>query len=109
MSISQRLAERVVAARNGRFVGRDAEKSLFRSAIVARELPFYLLYVFGPGGVGKTTLIREFARLCDQESVRYVYVDGRNAEPSPEPFISLVARTMSLQSSESPAEAMASR
>jgi MoxR-like ATPase len=78
------LAGRLDSERHRRFVGWVAERDLFRSALTAAELPFNVLYVFGPGGVGKTTLIREFARLCKEAGIPASYVDARNLEPSPD-------------------------
>jgi hypothetical protein len=78
-----RLADRLTAARRGRFVGRIAELEMFRTALLAEEPPFAVLHVFGPGGVGKTTLLREFARLAVDYGRPVVQVDGRNVDPSP--------------------------
>jgi chromosomal replication initiation ATPase DnaA len=61
-----RLESRLKTERHRRFVGRVTERELFRSAVAAAELPFNVLYVFGPGGVGKTTLLGEFMHLCNQ-------------------------------------------
>ena len=80
------LAERLTVARHERFVGRDGEISVFQSALAAREFPFFVLHIFGPGGVGKTSLLREFSYLCQQKSVQPAYLDARNIEPSPEAF-----------------------
>lgn len=54
-----RIADRLVAARRGRFVGRSDELELFCSALQTAEPPFAVLYVYGPGGIGKTTLLQE--------------------------------------------------
>jgi hypothetical protein len=43
------------------FVGRDVERTLFRSALQGGEHAFSMLYMHGPGGTGKTTLLRVFA------------------------------------------------
>jgi hypothetical protein len=43
------------------FVGRDAERALFRSALGPDEAGFSVLYIHGPGGAGKTTLLRVLA------------------------------------------------
>ncbi|WP_242041039.1 ATP-binding protein [Leptolyngbya sp. FACHB-261] len=93
MSLS--LAERLRAERHQRFVGRALERQLFQSALVAAELPFHVLHVFGPGGVGKTTLLREFVRLCEQAQVPAFYVDARNLEASPDSFLKAVKAVMS--------------
>ena len=52
-----RLADRLAAARRGRFVGRVAELELIRQAVLADEPPFAVLHLHGSGGVGKTTLL----------------------------------------------------
>jgi hypothetical protein len=46
-----RLADRLAAAQHGRFVGREVELELFRSALLADEFPFAVLHIYGPGGV----------------------------------------------------------
>ena len=58
------LADRLAAVRRRRFIGRTAELALFETAIAAEELPFFVLYVHGPGGLGKTSLLSQFARLA---------------------------------------------
>lgn len=103
----KRLSERLGAARQHRFVGRDSELALFQSALIALELPFHLLYVFGPGGVGKTMLLTEFASMCKQYEIRAFYMDTRHIEPVPELFLQALQRVMTLQSSESPIQALA--
>jgi hypothetical protein len=84
--MSTRLADRLSAARHRRFVGRTAEQELVRSALACSELPFQVLHVFGPGGVGKTTLLNEISILCAQSGIPAYYLDARNVEPSPEGF-----------------------
>lgn len=67
---STRLADRLNAARRQRFVGRGAELGLLQSTLAARELPFQLLYIYGPGAVGKTTLLSEFVHQCEKAGPR---------------------------------------
>jgi ABC-type phosphate transport system ATPase subunit len=64
------VTERLSAARRHRFVGRDSERALFQSALVSPELPFQVLHIFGPGGIGKTTLLREFGRMAEIAGAR---------------------------------------
>ena len=85
--MSLRLASRLSAARQLRFVGRASEQALFQSALAEDELPLHVLYVFGPGGVGKTTLLRQFAHHCEQNKIPAVQIDARNVEPTPETFL----------------------
>jgi hypothetical protein len=84
---SGRVADRLAAARRSRFVGRDEEIELFRAALLADEPPFIVLHVTGAGGVGKTTLLQEFARAADEAGRPVVRIDGRNIEPSAAGFL----------------------
>ena len=85
--MSPSLADRLHQARHARFVGREGELSVFKSALNAETLPFFILHIFGPGGVGKTTLLQEFALLAEKHGARPVYVDARHIDLSPDAFI----------------------
>jgi predicted AAA+ superfamily ATPase len=100
------LAERLSAARRQRFVGRDTERSLFESALSAAELPFYLLHVYGPGGVGKTTLLKEMATMAEQARARAIYLDARNVDVTPNGVIEALRGAMNLAPADSPVEAL---
>ena len=81
------LADRLSRARAGRFVGRTEELGLFCSALSADDLPFAVIHVHGPGGIGKSTLLREYARLAEEAGSPAVYLDTQNIEPNPEAFL----------------------
>ena len=51
------VEDRLRGARRSGFVGREGELELFLGAIDAPEPPFSVLWIHGPGGVGKTTLL----------------------------------------------------
>ena len=85
--MSPSLADRLEQARHARFVGRNGELSLLESALTAETLPFFVLHIFGPGGVGKTTLLQEFALISEQHGARPVYLDARHIDLSPDAFI----------------------
>jgi hypothetical protein len=104
-----RLAERLQAARHHLFVGRSAELDLFRQALAAPELPFLVLYVFGPGGVGKTSLLGEFQRLAREAGADCICLDGRNLEPTPASFQEGLRAVMGLGPEPLPSEVMAGR
>lgn len=85
-----RISNRLREARRRRFVGRNTEQALFESALrslSAAAPEIQLLYIFGPGGVGKTTLINEFMDMCEGAGVTSIHLDARNIEPSPDSFL----------------------
>lgn len=85
--MSPSLADRLERARHARFVGRDGELSLLESALTAETLPFFVLHIFGPGGVGKTTLLQEFALMSERHGARPIYLDARHIDLSPDAFM----------------------
>lgn len=86
------LQHRLDAARHEQFVGRADHLSRFREVLLAPELPVHVVYVCGPGGIGKTALLREFAEVARSAGVPALVVDGRDIEPAPEAFRSAVER-----------------
>jgi hypothetical protein len=85
--MSTSLGSQLQAARRRQFVGREAECALFQAALSEPELPFFVLHVFGPGGVGKTFLLRRFSGLAEQAGAIPLYLDGRNIEPTSGGFV----------------------
>ncbi|GIW52800.1 MAG: hypothetical protein KatS3mg081_2155 [Gemmatimonadales bacterium] len=82
-----RVSGRLTATRRRFFAGRLAELELFSQALSAKESPFGVLHLFGPGGVGKTTLLREYADLAAEHGRPVYRLDGRDIEPSPQSFL----------------------
>ena len=58
---SPRLGDVLVSRRRQRFVGRAAEIELFRACLDAESPAFAVLFVHGPGGIGKSSLLDAFA------------------------------------------------
>lgn len=83
----QRLADRLAAQRRQRFVGRETEVNAFRMALLAERPPFAVLQVYGPGGIGKTTLLREYARIAAEVGRPVIQLDGRHVDASPPSFL----------------------
>lgn len=94
--MSTSLQSRLEQARRQQFVGRTDDKALFQMALAADELPFVVLHLFGPGGIGKTTLMREFAIIAGEMGVRVAMLDGRTLDPSPGYFEDAVRRALAL-------------
>jgi hypothetical protein len=83
----KRIGDRLVDAQRSGFVGREAELALFRSAVAAVRPAFTVLHVHGPGGVGKTTLLHEFARIARDQGRHVVRLDGRDIAPTSGAFL----------------------
>jgi hypothetical protein len=78
------LGEVLASRRRGRFVGRDAELELVRSALDPTGPPLAVLWFNGPGGIGKTTLLDVVADEIEAAGgSRVVRLDGRDLAASP--------------------------
>jgi hypothetical protein len=104
-----RLADRLAAVRHQKFVGRQAERELFRSALMIDQPPYAVLHLYGPGGVGKTALLAEYAQIATEAHVPVLRLDGRDVEPSPPGLLRAVAQALELAEEASPLEALAQR
>ena len=74
----------LVSRRRQRFVGRAAEIELFRACLDGESPAFAVLFVHGPGGIGKSSLLDAFAAAARRKQRRVVRLDGRDLLPSPE-------------------------
>ena len=84
------LADRIRAERQRQFVGRREELQLFEDVLTAPELPVVVLSIHGPGGVGKTTLLRQLESCTDRLGVHRVTLDTRVIQPNPEAFLGML-------------------
>ncbi|MCB9098828.1 MAG: ATP-binding protein [Anaerolineales bacterium] len=97
------LLDRLNQARHRQFVGRQPELALFETVITAAELPLALIYVYGPGGIGKTSLLHEFGYICANLELPWAYLDLRDVSPAPDAFAGAVDRAIPSLSTASPA------
>jgi hypothetical protein len=74
-----RLSERISAARRRAFVGRDAELDRFRR-LLSPDADELILFVHGPGGTGKSTLLRQFGFLAEESGRQTVWLDAREPQ-----------------------------
>lgn len=73
-------------------MGRAGELDLFRAAL--EGAPWRVLFVYGPGGVGKTALLAAFAEAAETPGVAVWKVDLRGVELSPPGFVEALAGAM---------------
>ena len=76
------LADRLAARDEERFVGRERELRFFDDLLVDEPAANVVL-VHGPGGIGKSTLLREVSRRAARRGWRPRLVEGRELQPAP--------------------------
>lgn len=102
-----RTGARQPVRRYRHFVGRTAELAAMQSALASETLPFQTLYVYGPGGIGKTALLHQLTDVCLQKGVAATYLDARHVEPAPQSFVRAVLESMGLAAGEISVEVLA--
>ncbi|MEU5098582.1 ATP-binding protein [Streptomyces sp. NPDC020996] len=85
-ALTSRLRSRLVVSRDRAFVGRETETALFRAMLAGEPDVAPVLFLHGPGGIGKSTLLRRFAREAAEAGRAVVEVDARTTDPTPEGF-----------------------
>lgn len=107
--MASRLADHFSTARRRRFVGRENERAVLQTALAAKKWPFFILHVYGPGGVGKTTLLQELADLCRQHDVNVIALDARNLDASPNSFMLALQLALGLRVEDPPLDFLAAQ
>ena len=83
------LAGRLGVARDDGFVGRGRELELLSDALTGTS-DIRVMFVHGPGGIGKTTLLDAMARRTRTGGRQVTYLDGRDVECSPAAVLAAV-------------------
>lgn len=104
-----RVADRLAMARKRLFVGREAEKQLFRTVVDAVEPPFFILHLYGPGGIGKSSLLREFMLMAQNEQIKTLFIDARQVDPTPDDFLAVLRSVLAIPVSDDPIAHLQSR
>lgn len=81
-----RLKDILQQQRKKNFVGRTKELEFFSNLVAGEKPAYHLVYIHGPGGQGKTTLLKQFADQCALSAVPCLQLDCRNIEARPESF-----------------------
>ena len=77
------LSERVEQRDRAQFVGRAAELEFF-DAVLAGQSDVSVVYLSGPGGIGKSALLREVTRRARELGYSVAWLEGRDLPPFPE-------------------------
>lgn len=76
------LGQRLAWRDEERFVGREAELARFDD-VLRPDPAASIVFVHGPGGVGKSTLLREIARRGERRGFTPCVIEGRDLAPVP--------------------------
>lgn len=79
--MAPRMAERLGQARARSFVGRQRELDWF-SALVSMPGEPAVVMLYGPAGIGKSTLLRQFASRAAELGAYCLYIDARDLPPT---------------------------
>jgi hypothetical protein len=104
--LSGSLADKLGRAGERSFVGRGTERELVAAALTADEPTFAVLFLHGPGGVGKTALLRRMCADAEAAGAVAVMVDARSTTPSPGAFLGAIARELGLPADDDPIPAL---
>ena len=80
--MARTLADRFSDRDAERFVGREAELAVFDDVLVD-DPPWSVVMVHGPGGIGKSALLREVVRRATARGFSPWLVDARELAPVP--------------------------
>ncbi|MFD7032195.1 AAA family ATPase [Streptomyces sp. NPDC059917] len=80
------VGERLSRARVRAFIGRDEELGRFEAALGGDPHAPFAFYVHGPGGIGKSTLLRRLTDRARAAGRPLVELDGRFVERDPADF-----------------------
>ncbi|MFG2846306.1 AAA family ATPase [Kitasatospora sp. NPDC048296] len=80
------VGERLSTARVRAFIGRDEQLERFGEALTGDPHAPFAFYVFGPGGIGKSTLLRHLADHARAAGRPLVELDGRFVSRDPADF-----------------------
>jgi hypothetical protein len=90
------IADRLTRSGQRKFVGRVGEQELWKSALGCELAPFAVLWLCGPGGIGKSSLLRRFAAIAHDVGVEPIALDARDLFGSSDSFHALLRRVLGL-------------
>ena len=95
--MARTMADRLGQARARSFVGREPELQRFAQLVTASE-EGAVLFVHGPAGVGKSTLVRQFAARCLDLAVACLHIDARDLPPTLEALTHRLSPVLEVES-----------
>jgi hypothetical protein len=88
------VADLLAKARRRSFVGREKEVQILEEQLRAPAFDLVLLYIYGAGGEGKTTLLKHYGEICTEHGVRTLSLDAREVDAHPAAFLDAVKNSL---------------
>ena len=88
--MTRTLSDRLSEAARGAFVGREVEVRTLSEAMQAPEPEFAVAFIHGPGGIGKSSLLRAIVDSVPKDYLQ-VRLDCRDIEPTAHGVLSAIA------------------
>lgn len=98
--MARTMAEKLSQARTRGFVGRAHELTKF-AELVRSDHPAVVV-VHGPAGIGKSTLLRQFAEQCRQLEVSCQLLDARDLAPTTETLAAALSPMLDIEAGPKP-------
>ncbi|SDM66666.1 hypothetical protein [Siphonobacter aquaeclarae] len=105
----RRIHELLRHARKKYFVGREKELADFQQLVRHPDRDTVLLYVYGPGGQGKSTLIREYIEWSAGNGYTCLFLDARDFAPEPGALLGSLRQALQIGSDASVYDELESR
>ncbi len=91
-----RIGEILSRTRRYFFTGREKEITEFGKILEGKELSEHVVFIYGPAGQGKTTLLNEFVELCCKNHNEYIQLNCSEIIPTSAGFLEALLKHMSI-------------
>jgi len=93
---TKKISDRLLKSNKISFIGREKEISELKSLIKSKKTEYYVLFVHGIGGIGKTSLVKELINSLDSK-INSIFMDCREIEPTKTGFLSAFGRELKVK------------
>ncbi|MBZ2188430.1 hypothetical protein K8B33_04945 [Alcanivorax sp. JB21] len=100
--VPRTIREELELARAHMFVGREKQLHHFNT-LIAPDSALRVLYIYAPGGTGKSQLLAEYQRQAQQQGVQACYFDAQNLPGTPDDLDRTLRRPLNTGDEDKPA------
>lgn len=69
------IKEKLLSQNKRKFIDRETETSLIKHQLYSDDMEFNVVFFYGVGGVGKSSLLDEIQTICNNEKVKNSRID----------------------------------